>query len=147
VNTGQLLGGELHIERDDRVKCAPVLVRIGAACDYAQSRVGPLTYLLGIEIPESARHKSDDKGRPLKLPDAIWASPVFTKPDNTEPYRLHVHMRFPVTIVPNDTKQWGVAYRLREQLLISLIAAASTYNARPGIVQLPVKSAAAAATA
>jgi hypothetical protein len=139
LNVGQLLGGEFHIERDDRLRCSPVLVRVGAVCDYAQNRTGPLTYLLGVEIPEEARRTPDSAGKPLRLAEAIWRSPVFITPGGTEASRLHVHIRLPLTVLANATATWGARYRLREQLLMSLIAATSSYIARPGIVALPVK--------
>jgi hypothetical protein len=119
--------------------CKPKLVRVGAACDYAQSKKGPITYLFGFEVPESAARRKDDRNNLLKLSDAIWQSPVFLPPDSHEPSRLLVHMRFPVTVLPKACAKWRASYRLREQLLMQLISAASAYAARPGIVQLPVK--------
>src|SRR6266567_2451309 len=71
ITVGQFLGGELKIEANDRTRCIPCLVRIGAACDYAQHQSGPITYLLGVEIPESAARKKDRRGNPLKLPDSV----------------------------------------------------------------------------
>jgi hypothetical protein len=139
LNIDQMLGGEFHIQRDDRQRCAPVLIRIGAVCDYAQNRTGPLTYLFGAEIPESAKRKADNAGQPLRLAEAIWRSPVFVAPGAAEVTRLHVHIRFPVTVLRVGCSAWTTRYRLREQLLMNLITAAGTYMARPGIVQLPVK--------
>ena len=54
----KMIGGEFFIESQDRKRCLPILVRIGAACDFAQNRAGPLTYLLGFEIPEDAKRKT-----------------------------------------------------------------------------------------
>ena len=139
LNIDQMLGGEFRIERDDRQRCAPVLIRVGAVCDYAQNRTGPLTYLFGAEIPESAKRQLDDKGQPLRLAEAIWRSPVFVAPGAAEATRLHVHIRFPTTVLRASVSAWTTRYRLREQLLMNLIAATSAYIARPGIVQLPVK--------
>jgi len=141
LTIGQMLGGEFLIEKTDRAKCALVLVRVGAVCDYAQNRTGPLTYLLGVEIPENATRKTDDEGNTLRLAEAIWRSPVFLTPITTEPSRLHVHIRFPITVLGSACTAWTARYRLREQLLMNLITSASTYLARPGIVQLPVKTA------
>jgi hypothetical protein len=132
VSIDQLLGGEFFIETTDRPRCTPVLVRVGAVCDYAQNHTGPLTYLLGIEIPRDAKRKG-------KLTDAIWKSPVFSIPGGTQISRLHAHIRFPMTLLARACAAWTARYRLREQLLMNLIACTSTYAARPGIVQLPVK--------
>ena len=136
LKISELLGGEFLIEKNDRVLCRPCLVRIGAACDYAQNRKGPIIYLLGIEIPENAKRKVDDNGNALKLGAAIWRSPVFVMPDIPQPSRLHVHIRFSVSVLPSATADWFTHYRIREQLLMDLLTSASNYSSRPGIVKL-----------
>lgn len=135
----QLLGGEFLIEKADRNRCTPVLVRIGASCDYAQNKLGPITYLLGVKIPEDAERKKNNKDEPIKLSDAIWKSPIFITSIDKAPMKLHVHIRFPITILPNQAKEWEVHYRIREQLLMNLITSVSNYVSRPGIVSLPAK--------
>lgn len=127
-----ILGGEFFVDNADRQRCRAALVRVGAVCDYAQNRTGPLTYLLGVEIPKDVKHKG-------KMSEAIWKSPVFVLPGDSDSSRLHVHIRFPLTVLAGECAAWIPRYRLREQLLMHLIAATSTYIARPGIVQLPVK--------
>jgi hypothetical protein len=139
LRIGQMLGGEFQIEKADRGRCKPKLVRIGAACDYAQNRTGPLTYLLGFEIPENVERKKDSNDRPLRLPEAIWRSPVVVTPGSTEAVRLHVHVRFPLNVLAKTSSGWVACYRLREQILMYLIASTSNYASRPGIVQLPIK--------
>lgn len=138
LTIGQLMGGQFQVERKDRERCRPRLVRIGAACDYAQSKPGPIIYLLGLEIPENAERKKDGKGQLIRLSDAIWLSPVFVTPESAEPMRLYVHDRFALSILPDVCDGWVACYRLREQLLMNLIAHESDYGSRPGIVQLPV---------
>lgn len=135
----QLLGSQFLVERTDRGRCRARLVRIGAACDYAQSRPGPITYLLGLEIPEDAERKKDGKGQRIRLSDAVWVSPVFLTPESPDPFRLHIHARFSLSLLPAACATWKSSYRLREQLLMHLIAFESDYGSRPGIVQLPVK--------
>jgi hypothetical protein len=136
LNVAQMLGGEFLIESNDRSRCKLVLVRIGAACDYAQNRTGPIIYLLAFEIPENAGRKKNSKGEDLKLPEAIWKSPVFVVPGIDEPFRLFVHIRFPLSLLPTECDVWSARYRLREQLLMNLIASTSNYTSRPGVVQL-----------
>jgi hypothetical protein len=131
----KMVGGEFCIESKDRKRCIPILVRIGAACDFAQSRAGPLTYLLGFEIPEDAQRKTDNLGKPLRPSTAIWESPTLLVGVG-EPYRLFVHIRYPVVRLPETCGQWEVRYRLREQLLTTLIVSASNHGSRPGIVAL-----------
>ena len=139
LTIGQMLGGQFLVERKDRGRCTQRLVRIGATCDYAQSRPGPITYLLGFEIPEDAERKKDGKGQAIRLSDAIWTSPVFLTTESTGPVRLHVHVRFALNTLPGACAGWTACYRLREQLLMNLISFESNYGSRPGIVQLPVK--------
>lgn len=112
--------------------CNPVLVRIGAACDYAQNNRGPITFLFGIEIPEDA-----EKQNGATLGNAIWQSPIFCSPISSSPSRLYVHIRFPKSVLSTECANWTAHYRLREQLLMHLIHTSSTYVSRPGTVQLP----------
>jgi hypothetical protein len=139
LNIGEMLGGQFKIERKDRVRCKPYLVRVGAACDYAQNQKGPITYLLCIEVPENVEKMKDKDGHDIKQPDAIWRSPVFLTTENAEPFRMQVHIRFLISVLPHTAQSWFADYRMREQLLMSLLTSASNYSSRPGIVQLPVK--------
>ncbi len=131
----QMLGSEFKIDDTDRDRCKPRLIRIGAACDYTQNRSGPITYLFGMEIPEDAKRKTDKDGHAFKLADAVWQSPLLATPDASSPFRLHVHFRFPINLLPAAVAAWTTVYRLREQLLMHLITMASTYSSRPGIVR------------
>lgn len=139
LKKNQILGGEFLIEGESREQCKPVLIRIGAPCDYAQNRKGPLIYLLGMEIPDSAIRKKDSSEKELKQSEAIWQSPVFVQPITLEPFRLYAHFRLPVNITRDVCANWEVRYRLREQLLTDLIISSSNYGSRPGIVQLSVR--------
>ena len=51
------------------------LVRVGAACDHAQNRSGPLPYLLGLEIPFNVERQPDNTGV-ARLPASEWSSPI-----------------------------------------------------------------------
>lgn len=135
----QMLCEEFRLRSTAMGACRPVLVRVGAACDYAQNNRGPISFLFGVDILESAERQKTGEGQPVKLSDAIWKSPVFLMPGAAEPSRLHVHIRFPQIHLQDVCAQWDTFCRLREQLLMHLISSASNYVARPGIVQLPVK--------
>lgn len=110
----------------------PVLIRVGATCDYAQNNRGPIPFLLGLCIPEKAERQDS------KPSDAVWRSPVFIMPGAADPSRLYAHFRFPQSHLPANCVDWKnkVLCRLREQLLMQLVSATSTYVARPGIVEL-----------
>ena len=116
------------IGKQDHPSCKPALIRVGAACDYAQSRPGPIAYLLAMAIPQAVKITG-------KASEAIWRSPVFVIPDSA-PFYVYVHYRMAISILPELAKDWSVAFRFREQLLMQLISAASDYSSRPGIVQL-----------
>ena len=129
VTTDQLLADEYKLEPEDREKCRPRLIRIAAACDYAQNRSGPLTYLFGLEIPVEVRRN----GKP---PASEWPSPTLVVEPDDGPFVLAVNARYPLNAVPADAEGWQPVYRLRERLLMHLISHAGSYLARPGIVQL-----------
>ena len=133
VTRDQLLGDEYKIKPEDRERCRPRLVRIGAACDYAQNRSGPITYLFGLEIPMEVE-RSRKKGK--KPPASEWPSPTLVVEPDAGPFVLAVNARYPLNAAPADAEAWRLVYRLREQLLMHLISHAGSYLARPGIVQL-----------
>ena len=133
VTPDQLLKDEYKLESEGREKCRPRLIRIAAACDYAQNRSGPLTYLFGLEIPM----KVDPSRKKRKnLPASEWPSPTLVVEPDDGPFVLAVNARYPLNAVPAATEGWHPVYRLRERLLMHLISHAGSYLARPGIVQL-----------
>ena len=119
---------EFKVGQDDRDRCRPTLVRIGAACDYAQQRPGPILYLLGLEIPSRRRART--------LPESQWQSPVLLTDQDFGPFKLVTNARCLISVRSEEAGHWTPLYRLREQLLMQLISHASTYIARPGIVEL-----------
>lgn len=52
---------------------------------------------------------------------------------------MHVHARFSPSVLPGSCAGWNGSYRLREQLLMHLIAFESDYGSHPGIVQLLIR--------
>lgn len=131
----QLLGGEFKIDGPDRSKCRPCLVRIGAACDYAQGQSGPLTYLFALEVPVGVPRKKNpkDKDKELKAPQAEWSSPVLTL---DVPFELRANCVFPMTLVREQVAGWTVRYRLREQLIAQLVSHFSNHLSRAAIVSI-----------
>src|SRR5262249_14378943 len=112
----------------DRERCAFRLVRVGAACDYAQGRSGPVPYLLGVEMPIDVPRTEES------LRKAEWRSPCLVV-DGT-PFRLAVNCRYLITVPKAQVQTWTVVYRLREQLLMDLIHYAGGYVTRPGLVEM-----------
>ena len=133
IDQDEFLRSELRITDPKlQVECTLRLVRVGAACDYAQNRTGPIQYLLGVEIPENVR-----KQKKQGLPNSIWHSPKLQIEPKSLPFLLAVHARFALYATETIAAHWHAQYRLREQLLMDLITHASNYQARPGIVSLP----------
>ena len=111
----------------DGPACSWVLVQSQAACDYAQMRSGPLPFYLGLCIP----NVNVDKRR--KIPAAVWSSPCFDI--ESVPSVLRVHGRFQVSLTASRAAKERRIFRLREQLLNSLIYEIHGYGARPGIIE------------
>ncbi len=129
VTPDRLLEDEYKLEPGDREKCRRRLIRIAAACDYAQNRPGPITCLFGLEIPVTVKRRQ-------KPPASEWPSPTLVVEPDDGPFVLAVNARYPLNAVPAAAKAWQPVYRLRERLLMHLISHAGSYLARPGIVQL-----------
>ncbi len=127
-----VLTEEFRIKPEDHAKCGPRLIRVGAACDYAQKRRGPLVYLLGLELPADLKHSKT-------LSESVWKSPIFALDGTTTPFRLLVNVRFTLSKPAAACAGWQVRYRLRDQLLMMLLSHSNGYTSRPGIVQMPVK--------
>lgn len=127
---GELLSQIFRIARADRPGCTPILVRIGAVCDHAQRKPGPLPYVLGLLVPVELRHKEMDQLKSeLELP-------VLVVDEATGPVRLLVNARFQISMAtPPDS--FTPLFRIREQMLTMIAAHAAGYQTRPGIVKLP----------
>jgi hypothetical protein len=117
---------EFKIKDEHRPRCSPVMVRIGAVCDVAQRRAGPIPYLFGLKIPEGVQKDKTSPG--------IWKSPIFTA-DSNEVFRLQVHSRLLLSVLEDETRNWTAHSRFREQILMELIAAQAEYTSRPGIIR------------
>ena len=134
VTPKEILGNEFKLSRADRNRCNPMLIRVGAACDYAQNRSGPLQYLLGMEIPCDVKRKEHEGI--VRLPAAEWQSPTLMMSGSASPFFLAVNARYALSVNRETSEAWKPLYRLREQLLMHLISHTSHYLARPGIIQL-----------
>lgn len=123
---------EFKIKADSWPSCTVCLVRIGASCDYAQSRRGPLTYLLAIEMPSDAVSNSNRK---IASPSE-WRTPLIQNNQSSIQVELVVNCRYIIAIPAAQCADWQVRYRLREALLTALINCDANYMARPGIIEL-----------
>jgi hypothetical protein len=126
----EMFCSEFGIKEPDISRCTPILVRVGAACDFAQNKPGGNTFLFGTAVPADIK-------KTKKLSDAIWESPLFIDAGKAA-FRLYIHMRYPMTLSLKQQNKLQANFRLREQLLMELITKASHHAARPGIMQLSV---------
>ena len=129
LTRSELLEEEYKLKKGDGERCRWRLVRVGAACDYAQNRAGPLTYLLGLEVPADLQ-----KRKRKNWPMSVWSSPTLATESQQEPFVLAVNARYGVNVVQATADAWQPICRLREQLLMHLIAYTGSYLTRPGIV-------------
>ena len=102
-----------------------VLVQAQAACDYAQSRPGPVPCYLGLEMPCPTKRS----GAP---PAALWISPALQLEGKVR--QLRVSAAFPVSVGPTKFDQGEPIYRLREQILNDLIYYVHSHGGRPGFL-------------
>jgi hypothetical protein len=119
----EIVEKEFKIKGADIEKSRPVLIRVGAVCDYAQKQSGPMPYVFGVERPVSI--KTD------KTSDSVWASPRFITNDEV-PFTVVASARYLVSLPVDAVQGMTVRYRLREQLLMELIGKVSHHIARPG---------------
>ncbi|CAI0963198.1 hypothetical protein [Serratia ficaria] len=138
ITLKEFICNELKMRSSAIDVCKLLLIRVGAVCDHAQSNSGRITYLVAVEIPTHADRCVDSSGKEIKASDSIWKSPVYKNKDSDVISNIYVHIRFPITTTKNECNNWNAIYRVREQLLMSLLSTSSNYMSRPGILQLPV---------
>jgi hypothetical protein len=104
-----------------------MFVQVEAACDYAQRyrRPGPIAFALALEAPHFEPPKKT-------RPDALWISPAFNL-DGRERC-LVANSRFVFSFTEEQVSHFKVEYRIREQLLSSLIHHIHTHGSRPGFI-------------
>ena len=105
------------------------LLRLGASCDFAQSRVGPLPYVLCAIFPADAQR--------VELPLADFETPVLSIAGFDVPVRMAFNTRMLATRTLAQMQGWEPLLRLREQLLAQVVAHAAGYATRPAIVGFP----------
>jgi hypothetical protein len=126
----ELLSQIFRVAKADRPACTPVLVRIGAVCDHAQRKPGPLPYLLGLLVPAGLQPKDMNQLKSeLELP-------MLVIDEVAGPVRLLINARFQISMAAPPAA-FTPMFRIREQMLTMIAAHAAGYQTRPGIVKLP----------
>jgi hypothetical protein len=131
LTQGQLMFNVCPVaKKPDRAACSVALVRLGASCDHAQNRQGPLACAPAVIVPANIQLKD-----PTKISKAIIASPLVDIP-GMGAVQIYVDARYQISLVPSDFDQLQPLCRIREQLLMQISAHCAEYVMRPGIVAI-----------
>lgn len=116
--------------KPERKKCALALLRLGASCDHAQNRKGPMACVAVIVVPAGTRLKDQSR-----ISKALLATPILDIP-NYGISRIFVDARFQISLVREELEKLEAVARIREQLLMQVAAHCAEYSMRPGIVSI-----------
>ena len=152
ISEKQLRGELFRAKKSEWPDCKIRLIQIGASCDHAQPKPGPLLYLLGIEwtFANADGSSCDQKptmwlgdnekiGRSRPLRASEWQSPILKFPGTAQPGKLSVYKNLSLSASRSRAKTWPTVYRLREDLVSELTQEYARYISRPGILSLPTK--------
>jgi hypothetical protein len=130
LTVGELLSGVFQIaDKKGRRECRLILVRIGASCDYAQGKVGPVPYVLGVLRPLTAERA--DRSRPL----GEHISPWLELQGEDISFDLVTNARFVITARTDEFLEAKVLFRIREQLLMQISNSTANHSIRPGLLE------------
>jgi hypothetical protein len=126
-------------EKEDWESCSFKLVQIGAACDHAQPKEGPLLYLLGIEWPFANEDGSKKDGSKLHAKKSTkteleWRSPPILIGSERKPGKISVFLNCTYSVPRRAAAKWVAVYRLREELRSKLTQEFARRISRPGIL-------------
>lgn len=128
LTKGEALWDVFRISASSVERCRFVLVRIGAACDYAQGRKGPVPYVLGVLRPLSVL-------RTGSLPSGEAVTPLLMLNGEEEPVQLITNARFVTTFVTDTASKGEVLFRIRQELLTTIVTTTAAHTTRPGILE------------
>lgn len=104
------------------------VLRVGASCDYAQNRRGPVPFMLGAIMPATAQRREDN------LPKAEILTPALMIEGFDSPVRIAFNAHLTVTMVPDEFDGWAPLCRLRESLLMQITSHGAHHATRPAII-------------
>ncbi|MGN7713677.1 hypothetical protein [Agrobacterium radiobacter] len=114
-------------EKSERSASRLCLLRIGASCDYAQSRKGPVPFVLGAIIPADAKRRDG-------LPKAEIVTPSLIIDGFDGPVRMIFNTHLQISLVPTEFSAWSALCRLREPLLMQITTYGARHATRPAII-------------
>lgn len=129
------------MQQQDWAKCTLRLVQIGASCDQAQPKDGPLLYLLGLEWPFDNPDGSKAKNAKLHARKSNksgleWKTPTILVGDNLVPGKLSIFLNCTFSGTRGYVAEWRPVYRLREELTSKLTQEFARHISRPGILTM-----------
>lgn len=148
LTEAEFLAEIFKVNEDEWKDCRARLVQIGAPCDFAQPKPGPLLYLFGVEWPftNSDGRKNDgvDPKRNLSVDtkrtpkDLEWLSPILQFEDGANPGRISIFKNMMVSIPRKDAEErLTPLYRFRDEIISQITHSYSRHISRTGIVTLP----------
>ncbi|WP_234186961.1 hypothetical protein [Shinella sp. NM-101] len=114
-------------EKGERSASRLCLLRIGASCDYAQSRKGPVPFVLGAIVPAEAKRREG-------LPKAEIVTPPLMIDGFDGPVRIIFNTHLQISMVPAEFAAWTALCRLREPLLMQITTHGARHTTRPAII-------------
>lgn len=134
-----ICGTKINLES---IKIKPILVRVGAACDYAQNKELLIPYIIGYKISSNDFSSSmKEKLNKLDKEQSLWLSPLFYQENGNEEL-FYILLKLPLKIMlkkdffEDKSENITISYRIREQLLTHLIHNIANYSSRVGFNQL-----------
>ncbi len=114
-------------EKGERSASRLCVLRVGASCDYAQSRKGPVPFVLGAIVPAEAKRREG-------LPKAEIVTPPLMLDGFDGPVRMIFNTHLQISMVPAEFGAWPALCRLREPLLMQITTYGARHATRPAII-------------
>lgn len=129
------------MQKDDWAKCLLRLVQIGASCDQAQPKDGPLLYLLALEWPfdnpdGSKANSAKLHARKTNKSGLEWKTPTILVGDRLVPGKISIFLNCTFSATRKQVAKWTPVYRLREELTSKLTQEFARHISRPGILTM-----------
>lgn len=129
VDSKPLLSGTFCMtDKPQRTSTKLCLLRVGASCDYAQNRKGPVPFILGAIMPAEAARRDQN------LPKAEIATPPLMIEGFDGPVKIVFNTHLQITMIPADFEGWVPLCRLREPLLMQVTTHGAQTATRPAII-------------
>lgn len=144
INEAQFRDSLFKMNEVEWKDCRPRLIQIGAPCDGAQPKPGPLLYLFALEWPfandDGKKVANDPKpnlGMKRKGKDLEWASPILDFGDGSNPGRISAFKNLALSVPRSTAEAWVPVYRFRDELASEITHAYARHISRIGIVTFP----------